>query len=217
MSATSKETTPKDITSFFGQGKTENYDDSVGSPPDGPPAGPPREKLDEEGRFLCGDIDIRIDREGLWFYHGTPIGRKELVKLFSTVIHKDGDGKYWLITPAEKGGIVVEDAPFMAVELTVHGSGNSQSLKFRTNVDEIVIADSAHPLRFEEDSETKEPSPYILVRDNLEAKLTRSVFYQLVELGEEQETPNGLKYGVWSNGTFFEIGQLEESVENGAP
>lgn len=209
MSASSKETTPKNITSFFGQGKTENYDNSV----DSPPPGPPREKLDEEGRFLCGDIDIRIDPEGLWFYHGTPIGRKELVKLFSTVIHKDGEGKYWLITPAEKGGIMVEDAPFMAVEMTVHGAGDSQSLEFRTNVDEIVLADSDHSLRFEEDSETGEPSPYILVRDNLEAKLTRSVFYQLVDLGEERETLEGTKYGVWSGGTFFEIGRLEDETK----
>lgn len=208
MSTSSKDTTPEDITSFFGSGKTKNYV----NPPDSENETPPRKMRDDDGRFLCGDLNIHIDREGTWFYHGTPIGRKELVKLFSTVIHKDGDGAYWLITPAEKGRIRVEDAPFMAVEMTVNDEGPAQSLAFRTNVDDIVMAGPAHPLRVSENSRTGEPSPYILVRNTLEAKLTRSVFYHLVDLGVEHDTPAGKRFGVWSGGNFFELGNLEGVV-----
>ncbi len=208
MSASSKDAKPKDITSFFGSVKTEIYDNSA----DPPPEKPPRDMRDDDGRYQCGDLNIHIDQEGKWFYHGTPIGRKELVKLFSTVIHKDDDGAYWLITPAEKGRIRVADAPFMAVEMTVSDGGPAQKLAFRTNVDDIVIADPAHPLRVAENFRTGEPSPYILVRDALEAKLTRSVFYHLVDLGVEHDTPKGKRFGVWSGGTFFELGDLEGVV-----
>lgn len=208
MSASSKDSTPKDITSFFGSGKTEIFDNSVDPAPDKPP----RDMRDDDGRFLCGDLNIHIDQEGTWYYHGTPIGRKELVKLFSTVIHKDGNGAYWLITPAEKGRIRVEDAPFMAVEMTVSDEGHAQKLAFRTNVDDIVMAGLTHPLRISEDFRTGEPSPYILVRDTLEAKLTRSVFYHLVDLGVEHDTSKGMRFGVWSDGAFFELGNLEGVV-----
>ncbi|MFP6711584.1 MAG: DUF1285 domain-containing protein [Rhodospirillales bacterium] len=171
-----------------------------------------------EGQTLCGDFDIRIDRDGLWFYHGSPIGRKELVKLFSSVLNRDKDGKYWLITPAEKGEIVVEDVPFQAVELTVEGELKHQNLTFRTNIDEIVMADEAHPIRIETDSQTGEPSPYIMVRDGLEARLTRAVFYQMVDLGVEiaAEIAQGdtnyhdKSFGVWSGGQFFQIGTLTD-------
>ena len=169
---------------------------------------PPTDKVDDHGRFLCGDLNIRIDREGTWFYYDTPIRRMELVRLFSSVLHKDHDDCYWLLTPAEKGKIIVEDAPFMAVELSVKGQGETQSLNFRTNIDEVVQASLTHPLRFSVNPETEEPSPYILVRENLEAKLTRSVFYQLVDLGVERWVLNKHKFGVWSNEKFFEIGQL---------
>ncbi len=188
----------KDLTSLLPSGKTENLGRSV-------------EKIDPEtGRFLCGDLDIRIDRDGTWFYHGSPIGRKELVKLFSTVLNRDEDGRYWLITPVEQGEIVVEDVPFQAVEMDVAGEGRDQVLEFRTNVDEIVKADAAHPLRIGYNEETGEPSPYVLVRDNLEARLTRSVYYQLVELGEERKVDGEPIYGVWSAGEFYEIGRLTE-------
>ena len=208
MSASSKDSTPKDITSFFGSGKTEIYDNST----DPAPEKPPLDMCDDDGRFLCGDLNIHIDQEGTWYYLGTPIGRKELVKLFSTVIYKDSDGAYWLITPAEKGKIRVEDAPFMAVEMTVSDEGPAQKLVFRTNVDDIVMASSARPIRISEDPRTGEPSPYILVRDALEAKLTRSVFYQLVDLGVEHDTSKGMRFGVWSDGAFFELGNLEGVV-----
>jgi hypothetical protein len=188
----------KDITSLLPSVKTENSGSSV-------------EKIDPEtGRFLCGDLDIRIDRDGTWFYHGSPIGRKELVRLFSSVLQRDDEGRYWLITPVEQGEILVEDVPFQAVEMDVAGKGRDQVLEFRTNVDEIVKADAAHPLRISYNKVTGEPAPYVLVRDNLEARLTRSVYYQLVELGEEREVAGDAVYGVWSSGEFYEIGRLTE-------
>ena len=190
----------KTNTSFISKLNGANYATSADTPP--------TDQVDDHGRFLCGDLNIRIDREGTWFYYDTPIGRMELVRLFSSVLHKDHDDCYWLLTPAEKGKIIVEDAPFMAVELSVRGQGESQSLNFRTNIDEVVQASLTHPLRFLVNPETEEPSPYILVRENLEAKLTRSVFYQLVDLGVERWVLNKHKFGVWSNGFFFEIGQL---------
>jgi len=151
---------------------------------------------------FCGDIDMRIARDGSWHYMGTPIDRKRMVRLFSTILRHDADGKFYLVTPVEKIGITVDDAPFVAVEMEVRGAGRDQVLAFRTNVDDHVILNSAHPLRVEEDPETGEPSPYILVRDRLEALIARSVFYDLVELAEEQDG----RLGVWSEGTFFALG-----------
>ena len=165
------------------------------------------------GQVLCGDLDIRIDRDGQWFYHGTPIGRKALVKLFASVLRRGDDGRYWLETPAEKGEIIVEDAAFMAVALTVHGSDAAQRLEFRTNTDETVIADGDHPLRIALDSDTQEPSPYVLVRDGLEARLTRPVFYELVDLGMELTVDGAQIYGVWSTGHFFRIGPVPEELQ----
>ena len=168
------------------------------------------DQTDDHGRFLCGDLNIRIDGEGTWFYNGTPIGRKELVRLFSSVLQKDDENHYWLVTPAEKGRIIVEDVPFIAVELFAKGRGKEQCLEFRTNIDEFVKANSSHPLKIKENIETREPSPYILVRENLEAKLTRPVFYQLVDLGVEERIGSANVFGVWSNDEFFKIGRLEE-------
>ena len=166
------------------------------------------------GQTLCGNLDIRINSEGLWFYHGSPIGRKELVKLFSSVLSLDKNGRYWLTTPAEKGEIIVEDVPFQAVEMTVDGINESQKLTFRTNIDEMVVADEIHSLRIEIDPKTEEPSPYVMVRDGLEARLTRAIFYQMVDLGIEmtvditrgQDIYKEQVYGVWSSGQFFQIG-----------
>jgi uncharacterized protein len=152
---------------------------------------------------VCGEIDIRIDSTGLWHYHGSPIGRKELVRLFSTVLKKDENGDYWLETPVEKGRIQVEDAPFMATLMTVEGSGEDQALHFETNVGDTMSAGVNNPLRAEVDPETQEPSPYVTVRDNLEAKIVRAVFYDLVELGVEKDGA----FGVWSGGVFFPIGE----------
>ena len=154
------------------------------------------------------DYDILIARDGTWYYHGSPINRKALVKLFSTVIRLDDQGQYWLATPVERGRIRVEDAPFTAVELDVAGSGRDQLLRFRTNVDDWVEAGPEHPLRVREAPGTGEPRPYILVRDNLEALIVRSVFYEMVERAVEGKIDETDHLGLWSKGTFFPLGRL---------
>ena len=154
---------------------------------------------------FCGDIDMRIASDGTWFYLGTPIGRPALVRLFSTVLKREGD-KYFLVTPVEKVGIVVEDAPFLAVELAVErgegGQGLGQVLRFRTNVDDWVEAGPGHVLRFAP-AESGGLKPYLHVRRELWAKVTRALFYDLVELGEEREVDGAPKFGVASGGEFF--------------
>ena len=154
---------------------------------------------------FCGDIDMRIARDGTWYYLGTPIGRKPMVRLFSTIIRRDGDD-YFLITPVEKVGIQVEDAPFVAVTLQVDGEGEAQVLRFTTNVEDEVVAGAEHPLRVEIDPATLGPSPYIRVRHNLDALIHRNVFYQLVELAVEREIDGEPWLGVWSSGVFYPIG-----------
>ena len=153
---------------------------------------------------FCGDIDMRIARDGTWYYMGTPIGRKPMVKLFSTIIRRDGDD-YFLITPVEKVGIQVDDAPFVAVALDVQGQGEQQVLRFTTNVYELIEAGREHPLRVEIDPVTQEPSPYLRVRRNLDALIHRNVFYQLVELAQSRPIDGQLWLGVWSDGEFFPI------------
>ncbi|MBT5646916.1 MAG: DUF1285 domain-containing protein [Rhodospirillaceae bacterium] len=159
---------------------------------------------------MCGDIDMRIARDGTWHYMGSPIGRKPLVKLFASVLNRDEAGDFWLITPAEMCRITVDDAPFAAVEMTVDGQGRDQVLTFRTNIDEIVTAGTDNPVRVEIDPDTREPAPYVMVRDGLEALITRSVFYDLVELAEMRVQGGTSVMGVWSNGVFFEIGSTED-------
>ena len=166
-------------------------------------AGPPHPDAS-----ACGHFGIRIARDGTWFYHGSPIARKPLVRLFASVLRRDEAGAYWLVTPAERGRIDVEDAPFTAVELTVTGSGRGQRLTFRTNLDEEITAGEAHPIRVVENAETGEPAPYLLVRDGLEARIVRSVFYQLVELGLEEQIDGHHLFGVWSDNRFFTLGRL---------
>jgi len=155
---------------------------------------------------FCGDLDMRIARDGTWFYLGSPIGRKRLVRLFSTVLRRDADGKYYLVTPVEKIGITVDDAPFVAVEMAVDGTGEGQVLRFRTNVGDWVNADGDHPIRVVTDPDTAEPSPYILVRGRLEALIARAVFYDLVALGVERGAGDDYVFGVWSGGCFFPLG-----------
>lgn len=147
---------------------------------------------------FCGDLDMRIARDGTWFYLGTPIGRPALVKLFASVLKREGD-KYFLVTPVEKVGIRVDDAPFLAVDFDT--SGTEQTLTFVTKTDDIVVAGPDRPIRVERDPETGEPSPYVLVRNDLWALIDRKSFYRLVDLGEEQ----GDWFGVRSSGTFFPI------------
>ncbi|RMD63889.1 MAG: DUF1285 domain-containing protein [Alphaproteobacteria bacterium] len=158
---------------------------------------------------FCGDFDIRIGRDGTWYYQGSPIGRKALVRLFASVLRREADGTYWLVTPVERGRIVVDDAPFTAVELDVSGQGEDQVLKFRTNIDDWIEAGPDHPIRVVHAPDTGEPSPYILVRDGLEALIVRSVYYQLVELGVEREINGRHTLGVWSRQTFFPLGTLD--------
>ena len=155
---------------------------------------------------FCGDIDMRIAGDGTWFYMNSPIGRKPLVKLFASVLRREADGRYWLVTPAERGRIGVEDVPFLAVALTVEGEGRDQQLIFRTNLDEFVTAAADNPLRVET-AASGEPAPYILVRDGLEARLARPVFYELVELGTEERIGETTQFGVWSKGAFFRLGE----------
>jgi len=153
----------------------------------------------------CGHFDIHIDRDGSWFYRGTPINRASLVKLFSAVLERDAEGGYWLVTPAERGRITVDDVPFLAVELDRSGEGAAQELSFRTNIGDFVTADAAHPLRIATDPATDTPRPYILVRNRLEARLTRPVFYSLVDWGVEERVGGATRFGVWSKGTFFPL------------
>ena len=148
----------------------------------------------------CGDLDIRIARDGTWFYLGTPIGRPELVRLFSTILRKDG-GRYVLVTPVEKVGITVDDAPFVAVDFEREGN----ALRFVTNLGDEALAGPDHPIRVDRDPETGEPSPYILVRDRLEALIDRKSFYRLVEIGEHAEHEGEPWFGLRSNGVFFPI------------
>lgn len=163
---------------------------------------PPVERWNPE---FCGDLDMEIKADGTWFYMGTPIGRKQLVRLFSTVLRKDEDGKTYLVTPVEKVGIRVEDAHFIAVEMDVSGEGETQALTFRTNVGDVVTADAEHPLRFVAELESGGLKPYVLVRGRLEALIGRSVMYDLVALGEEIEIDGVPTFAVRSGGAVFPI------------
>jgi uncharacterized protein len=160
----------------------------------------------------CGHFDIHIDRDGSWFYRGTPINRASLVRLFSTILSRDNDGIYWLTTPVERGRVTVADAPFLAVDLEASGDGPDQALIFRTNIGDFVTADAAHPLRVATDAATGGPRPYILVREGLEARLSRPVFYALVERGREERVGDTTLYGVWSKRTFFPLGHLTDDA-----
>jgi hypothetical protein len=151
---------------------------------------------------FCGDLDMRIAADGTWFYLKTPIGRPALVKLFASVLKREGD-RYYLVTPVEKCGIVVDDAPFMAVELKVEHGERGQVLVFRTNVDDWVACGPDHALRFEPEAETGGLKPYLHVRRDLWAKVTRALFYDLVELGEERDIDGERMFGVVSSGEFF--------------
>ncbi|MBD3665577.1 DUF1285 domain-containing protein [Sulfitobacter aestuariivivens] len=154
---------------------------------------PPLEKWNPP---FCGDLDMQIKRDGTWFYQGTPIGRPELVKLFSTILWREGDD-YFLLTPVEKVGITVEDAPFVALDFESDG----ENLIFETNVGDHATAGPDNPIRVVRDEKTGEPSPYILIRRNLEALIDRKSFYRLVDLGVHHQD----WFGVWSGGQFFGI------------
>lgn len=155
----------------------------------------------------CGDLGIRIDRNGRWFYHGSPIARREMVCLFASMLCRAADGGYLLVSPDEVGRIEVEDVPFLAVELFVGGGGRDQILSFRTNVDALIPLDANHPLRLDE-STADGSTPYLRIGAGLEARLTRSVYYELVARGWEEDRDGERVYGVWSSGVFFPLGRL---------
>ena len=149
---------------------------------------------------FCGDLDMRIARDGTWFYQGTPIGRPGLVKLFSSILKREGDA-YFLVTPVEKVGITVDDAPFVAIDFEAAGTGADQVLTFVTHVDDVAVAGPDNPIRVLRDPDTGEPAPYVLIRADLEALIDRKSFYRLVDLGTHHDG----WFGVWSSGQFFGI------------
>jgi uncharacterized protein len=185
-------------------------------------AGP--EKAQEVGRIRarhdCGDLSMRIAKDGTWFYRGSPIGRKELVCLFASVLKREADGSYILETPVERGKIEVEDAPFVAVELFwrecadpfVPNPVPRQCLTFRTNLDEMVTADAEHPIRVAIDPKSREPRPYVTVRPGLEARINRAVFYEMVALAQPERVDGKEVLGVWSEGVFFPIDEAPEGM-----
>ncbi|MEX0285575.1 MAG: DUF1285 domain-containing protein [Paracoccaceae bacterium] len=154
---------------------------------------------------FCGDIDMRIARNGMWFYQGSPIQRPELVRLFSSILKREGD-RFFLVTPVEKVGIVVEDAPFVAVDFECSGSAMEQRITFTTHVDDTAVADNDHPIRVERDADTGEPAPYVMIRNGLEALIDRKSFYRLVDLAEHRDG----WFGLWSGGVFFKMIPSEE-------
>jgi len=159
---------------------------------------------------FCGDLDMEIRQDGTWFYLGTPIGRMPLVQLFSSVLRKDADGRTYLVTPVEKVGIRVVDAPFVAVEMTVTGAGDDQVITFRTNVGDVVEAGPDHPMRFVDEDGTGGLKPYVLVRGRLEALVARPVMYELVDYGEDIEIDGVTMFAVRSGGAVFPIMPAEK-------
>nr|WP_321458627.1 DUF1285 domain-containing protein [uncultured Cohaesibacter sp.] len=161
---------------------------------------------------FCGDLDMRIARDGTWFYMGSPIGREALVRLFASVLRKDEDGKTYLVTPVEKVGITVDDAPFLAVEMAdeaANEAGADRCLIFRTNIGDLVPLDADHPMRFEVEAETDGLKAYLLVRGRLEALVTRSLMYDLVALAEEGKGEEVGYFGIVSGGIFFPICKMD--------
>ncbi|MBF9037696.1 MAG: DUF1285 domain-containing protein [Rhodobacteraceae bacterium] len=157
--------------------------------------------VDQWNPPFCGDIDMEIRRDGTWFYNGTPIGRPRMVRLFSTILKREGD-KYFLVTPVEKVGIKVEDAPFVAQDFIVTGESAAQEVQFTTNVGDTVSASAQSPIRLTRSADG-EPSPYVLVRRGLEALIDRKSFYRLVDLGVSHHMGGADWFGIWSCGTFF--------------
>lgn len=170
---------------------------------------PPVEKWNPE---FCGDIDMRIARDGTWFYMGTPIGRQKMVRLFASVLRKDEDGKTYLVTPVEKIGITVDDAPFVATNVDIIGEGAEQKVCLQTNVGDSFIAGPVHPIRVDVDPHTGEPRPYVLVRGRLEALIGRNVYYELIEKGDLEETAETSRCSIVSEGKRFSLGEWPKKI-----
>lgn len=161
---------------------------------------------------FSGELDMHIARDGTWYYEGGPVTRLALVQLFSGILRLEEDGRYYLVTPVEKWGIRVDDVPFVAVRLEFEGAGEQQRLRFFTSLEHEVVADAAHPISVSVDPESGEPSPYVLLRDNLRALIHRNVFYELVERATEHQVDGQARLGVWSDGNFFPIdGEVAEA------
>ena len=161
---------------------------------------------------FCGDLDMRIAADGSWHYLGTPIGRPAMVRLFASVLKREGE-RYFLVTPVEKVGITVDDAPFLAVEMETEGAGAERALIFRTNVDDVVRCDAGHALRFEPEAGTGGIKPYIHVRRDLWALVTRALFFDLVALGETRTLDGREMFGIASAGSFFPMAPAEAMAE----
>jgi hypothetical protein len=161
---------------------------------------------------FCGDLDMRIAADGTWYYLGTPIGRPALVRLFASVLKREGE-KYFLVTPVEKVGIVVDDAPFLAVEMHAEDAAGASVLNFRTNVDDWVACDAEHVLRFEPEQGTGGLKPYLHVRRDLWAKVSRPLFYDLVARGEERPLNGERMFGIASGGEFFVMARADSLRE----
>jgi uncharacterized protein len=187
------------LAALIARAAADTNDPSKGLPP-----------IDKWNPPFCGDIDMEIRADGTWFYMGTPIGRQPLVRLFSTVLRKEPDGKTYLVTPVEKVGIRVEDAPFVAVEMAVSGEGRSRTLTFRTNVGDVAVAGPEHKLRFVIAGENQELKPYLHIRGRLDALVSRPVMYDLVDLGEEAEIDGRPMFAVRSGGVLFPIMPADE-------
>lgn len=162
---------------------------------------------------FCGDMDMVIKRDGSWHYMNSPMGRASMVRLFSTILRHDEDGCFYLVTPVEKVRIQVEDAPFVAIVVDVECAGREQVLTFRTNVGDEVRLDEEHPFRVDIEPSSEEPSPYIRVRDRLDALIHRNIFYQLVEMAEIQALDGKEWYGIWSCGMFYPMTSVPEAWE----
>jgi hypothetical protein len=160
---------------------------------------------------FCGDLDMRIASDGTWFYMGTPIGRPALVRLFSTILKREG-AKHFLVTPVEKVGIRVDDSPFLAVEMLDETGERGRVLRFRTNVDDWVSCDAAHRLRFVAAADGG-LTPYLHVRADLWAKVTRALYYDLVDMGEERVVDGRDMFGVASSGEFFAMADAQQMRE----
>ena len=188
-----------DLAALIARAAADTHDPSKGLPP-----------IDKWNPPFCGDIDMEIRSDGTWFYMGTPIGRQPLVRLFSTVLRKDADGRTYLVTPVEKVGIRVEDAPFVAVEMAVSGENGNRRLTFRTNVGDVVEAGGEHPLRFVIEGENQELKPYLHIRGRLEALVSRPVMYDLVDLGEEADIDGRIMFAIRSGGMLFPVMPADE-------
>jgi len=186
-----------------GQSGLEAITGALGRAGKGPPP------VEQWNPPFCGDLDMRIAADGTWFYLKTPIGRPALVKLFASVLKREGE-KYFLVTPVEKCGIRVDDAPFLAVELNVENNAAGKVLNFRTNVDDWVACGPQHELRFEPEAGTGGLKPYLHVRRDLWAKVSRALFFDLVALGEEREVEGTVMFGVSSTGRFFPMAPADQ-------